>query len=429
VVGAIPGEVAVLDFEPFGQTSPAASWPQYVIDFADAVLKATGREAWLYSEDYHLGVLEQQATPAQLARIRRMPLWKAGNGNAYVASPDAAQGDLHGWPALTCWQWTSTPLDRDVFYGTAADWRGDPIPTPAPEEPPVAAIYWRGVRVCACMSAPLNEAARLITVRTKAAGVADWYLTPIQGSYSTSTAASGGTHDGGGAIDLKMGNLGAKQKVILESVMREVGHAGWNREPSWWSSWYGKIIYGGWSSHHHAIRTGCPHLSTAAKAQVAEYVRGENGLVGGDKDTGTRAFVGRTWEAYLAIKNAVVGIGGAVVDAERIKGIQRSLRLTVDGKLGPQTYAAVWRLSKASRDGRKGFLSMSLTDRKALQKNIGCKFVDGGWIWAGSEMPKRLSDAMGGWQSAMGLPIDRVWTDAVEGKQFGALMARVGYKP
>ena len=27
VVGAIPGEVAVLDFEPFGQTSPAASWP------------------------------------------------------------------------------------------------------------------------------------------------------------------------------------------------------------------------------------------------------------------------------------------------------------------------------------------------------------------------------------------------------------------
>jgi len=176
---------------------------------------------------------------------------------------------------------------------------------------------WRGVRVCDCMTGPLNEAARLVTAHAKTAGVPDFYVTPIQGSYSTSTSASAGTHAGGGAIDITIKALSTAQENVLERTMREVGFASWNRQPSWYSAWFNKVIYGGWSAHNHSILNGCPHISPAAADQLAEYVRDENGLVGGDKDTGYRGFVGRTWSAYLAIRDGVVKIGQAVVNASR----------------------------------------------------------------------------------------------------------------
>lgn len=176
---------------------------------------------------------------------------------------------------------------------------------------------WRGVRVCSCMTAPLDEVARLVTVRTKAAGVPDWTLTPIQGAYSTAVGASAGTHAGGGALDLSTSRLSAAQKAILEAAMREVGFASWNREPSWWSAWFGRVINGGWSPHNHSILNGCPHVSAAATAQLVEYRTGENGLAGRDKDTGVRSFVGRTWAAYLAIRDAVVNVGKVVVSAAK----------------------------------------------------------------------------------------------------------------
>ena len=421
VVGSIPGEVAVLDFEPFGQTSPAESWPQYVTDFADTVLKATGREPWLYSEDYHLGVLEQHATPEQLARIRRMPLWKAGNGNAYVSSPDVSPGNLHGWAALTCWQWTSTPLDRDVFYGTATDWRGEPTPTPTPEEPPVARVTWRGITTDAETALYLTAVAKEVTVMAKAAGVPDWTVTPIPrcGSYQTTTAASAGTHAGGGAVDINAVGLTDRQARVLESAARKCGG----------TAWFRPALAGVWQKHVHILRSDCADLAYAARQQVKAYRAGYNGLANNGPDTGNRSWVNVTWAQVKAAASAVVNVGSAVVIDAKVKGIQHALRQTVDGKLGPLTYRAVWRLSLASREQRAGFLKLSDADRKQLQRDIGCRWVDGKWSLVGSEMPGRLRDAVGGVQRAMGIPIDRVWTDSVEGVQFKRLYTAAGFKP
>ena len=90
-------------------------------------------------------------------------------------------------------------------------------------------------------------------------------------------------------------------------------------------------------------------------------------------------------------------------------------------------------MSKPSIWGREPALILGAlqadADRKQLQRDIGCKWVDGKWSRVGSEMPGRLRDAVGGVQRAMGIPIDRVWTDAVEGVQFKRLYTAAGFKP
>jgi len=180
----------------------------------------------------------------------------------------------------------------------------------------------------------------------------------------------------------------------------------------------------------HILRSDCTDLSYAAGKQVKAYRAGYNGLANNGPDTGNRSWVNVTWGAVKATLDVVVNVGSAVVLDAKVKGIQHALRLTVDGKLGAETYWAVWRLSRASREGRTGFYKMKdIDDRKELQRNIGCKFVDGSWISAGSEMPQRLRDAVGGVQRAMGISIDRVWDDARDGRVFGALVSAAGFKP
>lgn len=109
------GDVVVLDFEPYGQNGSPRSYAPWIIAFADRVRERVGVDPWLYMDDNLLSVLDGAATPAQLKRIREMPLWKA----SYKTAP----GNLHGWPRLTAWQFTDKPLDSDYFYGSADDWR------------------------------------------------------------------------------------------------------------------------------------------------------------------------------------------------------------------------------------------------------------------------------------------------------------------
>lgn len=241
------------------------------------------------------------------------------------------------------------------------------------------ADYWRGVRVCSCMVAPLNAVGANVTKRCKAQGIPDFYLSPIQGSYSTSTAASAGTHAGGGAIDINTRPLTPAQKAVLEFCMREVTFADWDRPVTWFSKWFNKIINGGWSPHNHGILTGCVHLSSAAKSQVAEYVKGENGLVGGDKDTGTRSFVGRTWAAYLAIQKGVASAAQRALMVPTVKKLQAAIYQTQDGSWGPVTDAFLWRTGRIRREGKAGFMLYGVDKRKAMQGSWGAKPVDGIW--------------------------------------------------
>jgi len=87
-----------------------------------------------------------------------------------------------------------------------------------------------------------------------------------QGSYSTSVAASGSTHAGGGAMDTD-GPTGWSNAV---RALRQVGFAAWHRTPS----------QGPWGHHIHSIAIGDPTASPAAKRQVQDFLHGGNGLRG-----------------------------------------------------------------------------------------------------------------------------------------------------
>lgn len=148
--------------------------------------------------------------------------------------------------------------------------------------------YWRGVYLDDRMADQMEEVARLS---------GDVYVRPTQGSYAGGgVAASAGTHDGGGAIDLAGQDAGMTQadREVIRDAGRQVGIAMWIRSPS----------QSDWPWHLHGISVqpggkwdqGC--VSSGAHGQVVDYYEGRNGLASGAADDGPRTWVGVTWETY-----------------------------------------------------------------------------------------------------------------------------------
>ncbi len=105
----------------------------------------------------------------------------------------------------------------------------------------------------------------------------DFYV--VQGSYNRGVSASAGTHDGGGALDLSTygwGDLKDKKWIVKQG--RLCGFAAWLRPTR----------PGLWNEHVHGIAIGDGEADPSAKAQVAEYYRGGDGLVGSASDPDPR---------------------------------------------------------------------------------------------------------------------------------------------
>lgn len=103
-----------------------------------------------------------------------------------------------------------------------------------------------------------------------AAGIDPSLIELVQGSYSGgSVEASGGTHDGGGAYDLRLRGISDAQAVEWCIALRERGGCAWPRIPSY-----------GWGKgrHIHGIDRFEPDLSSAARWQVSEYDAHRNAL-------------------------------------------------------------------------------------------------------------------------------------------------------
>lgn len=118
-------------------------------------------------------------------------------------------------------------------------------------------------------------------------------LTVVQGSYNAGgVAASGGTHDGGGVVDLTAYDWERKVRVL-----RAVGFAAWHRTEA----------QGPWSAHIHAVLIGNQKLAAGAASQVRDYLNNDNGLVGTAPDDGPRDFVKRRfiWPTDRPAKGAV----------------------------------------------------------------------------------------------------------------------------
>lgn len=112
-----------------------------------------------------------------------------------------------------------------------------------------------------------------------------------QGSYNAGgVAASAGTHDGGGALDINIDALGEKQRWQAVHALREVGFAAWYRTPP------------AFPYHVHAIAIGDTDLSSGAADQVDAYRNGQNGLADHGPDNTPRQYRAKftTWEKYEA---------------------------------------------------------------------------------------------------------------------------------
>jgi hypothetical protein len=102
-----------------------------------------------------------------------------------------------------------------------------------------------------------------------------------QGSFCKDcVGASGGTHDGGGAFDLR-GKLGLAVPKV-EKALRERGVAAWIRLKTFKAN--GELL---WPLHLHGIDAFDPELSPEAEGQVDQYKAGTDGLAGHkEEDTG-----------------------------------------------------------------------------------------------------------------------------------------------
>lgn len=175
-------------------------------------------------------------------------------------------------------------------------------------------------------------------------------LSFYQGSYNNSVAASGGTHSGGGAVDLTP--YEADRKV---HVTRAIGFASWHRPYDWDGE--------GGIEHCHCELLGDEDASVAAKEQWGDYRAHRNGLVSNLEDNTWHPDPIPIWQYKVAPQWGVsvqrVQADFRIVRAGKVKNrptfrgraIQKCLNkkaranLTVDGVIGNETITAwyAWR--------------------------------------------------------------------------------------
>lgn len=142
---------------------------------------------------------------------------------------------------------------------------------------PYAILLRDGKKVDALTDGALKRAEKIL----------GYSLTVTQGSYNTTVAASKGTHDGGGCVDLMPWDHENKVKAL-----RAVGFA----------AWYRPAIPDLWPSHCHAVLIGHAKLAPVAFRQVQAYLARRNGLKdnGPDVDPGWTNIARYTVEAFKA---------------------------------------------------------------------------------------------------------------------------------
>lgn len=123
-----------------------------------------------------------------------------------------------------------------------------------------------------------GQSRRVVNQRTKvmlnaAASLYGASILLTQGSYNRGgVAASAGTHDGGGVVDIAVGQNHA-DRLRLVQCLRRVGFFAWLRTPAQ-----------GFGYHIHAVAIGDRELSSGARAQVVQGFQDRNGLAGRGPD-------------------------------------------------------------------------------------------------------------------------------------------------
>lgn len=157
-------------------------------------------------------------------------------------------------------------------------------------------------------------------------------LTIVQGSYrgGQGAAASAGTHDGGGVIDIRTWDQPDPQQMVR--VLRECGFIAWYRTRAQ-----------GFDPHIHAIDYGNPALSPSAAHQVREWEAGRNGLASRGLDDGPRVTIPK--RAPRATPNITTFLSATDRPARR----QAARRVAKFGKPAAKAAARSWLAADRAR--------------------------------------------------------------------------------
>jgi hypothetical protein len=116
---------------------------------------------------------------------------------------------------------------------------------------------------------------RAETIMRQKYGHRGFHIELGQGSYNAGgVSQSAGTHDRGGAADVR--TVGHSRREVDDMVrsLREAGFAAWSRGRG----------HDNFDPHIHAIAIGDRQLSPEAAAQVVDYAHGLNGLANDARD-------------------------------------------------------------------------------------------------------------------------------------------------
>jgi len=139
-----------------------------------------------------------------------------------------------------------------------------------------------------------------------------------QGSYNTAVSQSGGTHDGGGVVDLRVTAWTETQRNRALSWLRSTGFISWYRTPD----------QGDWPYHIHIVAKGDAELSPAAKNQVTAAAAGRNGLKSNLYDGLNLNVPTFDWTEYITMLQDLI---------DRVSTVES--KITTDNPLGRAQYA------------------------------------------------------------------------------------------
>lgn len=181
----------------------------------------------------------------------------------FKGSPAQPGSDADGRPGVT------SMTRFCALYGLTLKRRaGGSTPAPAPSGEPVHSY------------ARTTHGGRTVNKRTDdmlhtAETISGVKFTLSQGSYNRGgVAASAGTHDGGGVVDISVSNWSATTRKNVVQALRKAGFAAWLRTPAQ-----------GFSYHIHACAIGDREMAQGAKNQVTAYFNGRDGLARNGADT------------------------------------------------------------------------------------------------------------------------------------------------
>ena len=152
---------------------------------------------------------------------------------------------------------------------------------------PYGRCYWRGKKFDnRTVSAVKWAEARYISVAPRKRR----RFVIVQGSYNASVDVSGGTHDGGGSLDISTAGMNEKQKHAVVWWMRKAGFACYLRRTLRRPN--GTLV---WGEHIHAVLLWHRTASPAAKDQMQSYLNHRDALATNGPDPYRRPKVQHRW--------------------------------------------------------------------------------------------------------------------------------------